>query len=260
MAEKDGATIDLSGKVAIVTGAGRGIGAVIAEALARAGAYLVIVDIDQDGAREMAEKMEVLGRKALSVQADVASALDVDRLFSAAQAEFGGIDILVNNAGIWFRKPFLEISDTEWDNVLSVNLKGTFMCSQRAARMMMAKQTGSIINIASQAGIFYSRGQGVHYAASKAAIIQLTRVLAFELGPFGIRINAIAPGGINTGSPTSTAQADPHAAEKFVAFNPLVRRGEPEDVAQAALFLASDMAAFITGQTLVVNGGGMGYF
>jgi NAD(P)-dependent dehydrogenase (short-subunit alcohol dehydrogenase family) len=252
--------IDLNGKVAIVTGAARGIGAVIATAFARSGADLVIADIDQDGTREMAEKTEVVGRKALSVQADVASASDVDRLFSAVQAEFGGVDILVNNAGIWFRKPFLEISDTEWDNVLSVNLKGTFMCCQRAARMMMAKQTGSIINIASQAGIFYSRGQGAHYAASKAAIIQLTRVLAFELGPFGIRINAIAPGGINTGSPTSTAQADPHAAQQFVAFNPLGRRGEPEDVAQAALFLASNMAAFITGQTLVVNGGGMGYF
>lgn len=252
--------IDLSSKVAIVTGAARGIGAVIAQAFARAGADLVIADIDQDSAQGMAEKIEVLGRKALSVQADVASASDVDRLFSAVQSKFARLDILVNNAGIWFRKPFLEITDSEWDKVLSVNLKGTFLCTQRAARMMMAKQTGSIINIASQAGIFYSRGQGAHYAASKAAIIQLTRVLAFELGSSGIRINAIAPGGIDTGSPTSTSQVDPPASQKFVAFNPLGRRGEPEDVAQAALFLASNMAAFITGQTLVVNGGGMGYF
>ncbi len=260
MAEKDGATIDLSGKVAVVTGAGRGIGAAIATAFARSGADLIIADIDRDGAREMAKRMEALGRRALSVQADVASTSDVDRLFSAVQAEFGGVDILINNAGMWFRKPFLEISEAEWDNVLSVNLKGTFMCSQRAARMMLAKKSGCIINIASQAGIFYSRGQGTHYAASKAAIIQLTRVLAFELGPFSIRINAIAPGGINTGSPTSTFQTEPHAAQKFVAFNPLGHRGESEDVAQAALFLASNMAAFITGQTLVVNGGGMGYF
>ncbi len=243
--------IDLRGKVAIVTGAGRGIGAVIAEAFARAGADLVIVDIDQDSAREMAEKMEVLGRKALSVQADVASAPDVDRLFSAVQSKFTGADILVNNAGIWFRKPFLEITDSEWDRVLSVNLKGTFMCTQRAARIMIPNRSGCIINIASHAGIYYSRGQGAHYAASKAALIQLTRVLAFELGPFGIRINAIAPGGINTGRPASALSG---------ISNPLGRRGVPEDVAHAALFLASNMSAFITGQTLVVNGGAMGSY
>jgi len=174
------------------------------------------------------------------------------------QAEFGNVDILVNNTGIWFRRPFLEIADSEWDNVLSVNLKGTFMCSQRAARMMMAKRTGCIINIASHAGLFYSRGQGVHYAASKAAIIQLTRVLAFELGPLGIRINAIAPGGINTGSPTSAARDKLPASQMVVSSNPLGSRGEPEDIAQAALFLASQMAKFITGQTLVVNGGTIG--
>jgi NAD(P)-dependent dehydrogenase (short-subunit alcohol dehydrogenase family) len=114
------------------------------------------------------------------------------------QANFGRLDILINNAGIWFRKPFMEITDVEWDRVLSVNLKGTFMCAQRAARMMIPNRTGSIINIASHSGIFYSRGQGAHYAASKAAIIQLTRVLAFELSPLGIRINSVAPGGIDT--------------------------------------------------------------
>jgi 3-oxoacyl-[acyl-carrier protein] reductase len=189
---KSEAVIDLSGKLAIVTGAGRGIGAAIAEAFARSGADLVIND---DSARQMAEKIQDIGRKALAVKTDVASPADVDRLFGTVQAKFGGVDILVNNTGIWFRRPFLEIADSEWDKVLSVNLKGTFMCSQRAARLMMAKRTGCIINIASHAGIFYSRGQGVHYAASKAAIIQMTRVLAFELGPLGIRINAIAPGG-----------------------------------------------------------------
>ncbi len=260
MEPKREAAIDLSGKLAIVTGAGRGIGAAIAEEFARSGADLVIADINDDSARKIAEKIQHMGRKALAVKTDVASPADVDRLFGTVQAKFAGVDILVNNTGIWFRKPFLEISDSEWDQVLSVNLKGTFMCSQRAARMMTAKQTGSIINIASHAGIYYSRGQGVHYAASKAAIIQLTRVLAFELGPFGIRINAIAPGGINTGSPTSASQVDPSASQKFVAFNPIGRRGEPQDIAQAALFLSSSMAGFITGQTLVVNGGAVGSF
>ena len=258
MESKSEAVIDLSGKLAIVTGAGRGIGAVIADAFANAGADLVIADINEDSARKIAESTQQIGRKALAVKTDVASPADVDRLFETVQAEFGGVDILVNNTGIWFRRPFLEIADSEWDNVLSVNLKGTFMCSQRAARMMMAKRRGCIINIASHAGLFYSRGQGVHYAASKAAIIQLTRVLAFELGPLGIRINAIAPGGINTGSPTSASRVELPASQMVVSSNPLGSRGEPEDIAQAALFLASQMAKFITGQTLVVNGGTIG--
>ena len=257
MESKSEAAIDLSGKLAIVTGAGRGIGAAIAESLASAGADLVIADINEDSARKIAESTQQSGRKALAVKTDVASPADVDRLFETVQAERGGVDILVNNTGIWFRRPFLEIADSEWDNVLAVNLKGTFMCCQRAARLMMAKRTGCIINIASHAGLFYSRGQGVHYAASKAAIIQLTRVLAFELGPLGIRINAIAPGGITTGSPTSPSQAELSQA-KLNASNPLGFRGAPNDIAQAALFLASTMAGFITGQTLVVNGGTIG--
>ena len=202
--------------------------------------------------------MQQIGRKALVVKTDAAAPADVDRLFETVQEKFGGVDILVNNTGIWFRRPFLEITDAEWDNVLSVNLKGTFMCSQRAARLMMAKRTGCIINIASHAGLFYSRGQGVHYAASKAAIIQITRVLAFELGPLGIRINAIAPGGIDTGSPSSASQVELAASQTAVRINPLGHRGEPGDIAQAALFLASNMAGFITGQTLVVNGGTIG--
>jgi 3-oxoacyl-[acyl-carrier protein] reductase len=233
--------IHLNGQIAVVTGAGRGIGAAIAEIFARAGADLVIVDIDQARARESAEKFVAVGRKVLALQADVASASDVDRVFSTVQANFGRLDILINNAGIWFRKPFMEITDAEWDRVLSVNLKGTFMCAQRAARMMIPNRTGSIINIASHAGIFYSRGQGAHYAASKAAIIQLTRVLAFELSPLGIRINAVAPGGIDTGISPPVHATTP---------NPLGRRRMPEDVAHTALFLVSHMAEFITGQTL----------
>lgn len=260
MEPKREAAVDLTGKLAVVTGGGRGIGAAIVEAFARSGADLVIADINDVSAREMAEKIQRIGRKALAVKTDVASPADVDRLFGTVQAAFSGLDILVNNTGIWFRRPFLDIADSEWDKVLSVNLKGTFMCCQRAARMMIAKQTGAIINIASHAGIFYSRGQGAHYAASKAAIIQLTRVLAFELGPFGIRINAIAPGGINTGSPTSASQVDASGSQNLAAFNPLGRKGEPEDIAQAALFLASNMAGFVTGQTLIVNGGAVGSF
>ena len=247
--------IDLSGKLAVVTGTGRSIGASITAAFASAGADLVIADINEDSARKVAESTQQSGRKALAVKTDVASPADVDRLFETVQAEFAGVDILTT--GIWFRRPFLEIADSEWDNVLSVHLKGTFKCCQRAARLMMAKRTGCIINIASHAGVFYSRGQGVHYAASKAAIIQLTRVLAFELGPLGIRINAIAPGGIHWKS-TSASPVEPSARQKTIGSNPLGFRGAPNDIAQAALFLASTMAGFITGQTLVVNGGTIG--
>ena len=255
---KSPAVIDLSGKLAIVTGAGRGIGAAIAETLGRAGADLVLADIDEDSARKIAERARQIGRKALAVETNVASPADVDRLFTTVKDQFAGVDILVNNTGIWFRRPFFEIADDEWDNVLAVNLKGTFMCSQRAARLMMPKRTGCIINIASHAGLFYSRGQGVHYAASKAAIIQMTRVLAFELGPLGIRINAIAPGGINTGTSTSAAQVEDSPSRTSVGSNALGFKGEPKDIAQAVLFLASPMAGFVTGQTLVVNGGSIG--
>ena len=253
--------IDLSGKVAVVTGAGRGIGAAIAGAFAQAGANLVVADLNGEAAQETAHRLTALGRRALAVKTDVGVGLDVSQLFDIVRSEFGSLDILVNNAGIWFRKPFLEISDSEWDRVLTTNLKGSFLCTQQAARMMMPRMGGCIINIASHAGLFYSRGQGVHYAASKAGIIQMTRVLAFELGPYQIRVNAIAPGGINTASsmPKLEATNDLGAvAGRETRSNPLGRRGEPEDISGAALFLASPMASFITGQTLIVNGGSIG--
>ncbi|HSE88153.1 MAG TPA: SDR family oxidoreductase [Candidatus Binatia bacterium] len=163
---------------------------------------------------------------------------------------------MVNNAGVWFRKPFLEISDSEWDLVLTTNLKGTFLCIQEAARIMMPQKHGLHHQHRFARGLFYSRGQGAHYAASKAGIIQLTRVLAFELGPYQIRINAIAPGGINTAS--SRAETTGTMLNRESGSNPLGRRGEAEDIAHAALFLASPMASFVTGQTLVVNGGSIG--
>ena len=255
--------IDLSGKVAVVTGAGRGIGSAIAGAFAAAGADIVVADLDIDSAQQTAQRLTSLGRRALAVRTNVGVSLQVSQLFDIVRAEFGRLDILVNNAGVWFRKPFLEIADSEWDLVLTTNLKGTFLCTQQAARIMMPQKGGCIINIASHAGLFYSRGQGAHYAASKAGIIQLTRVLAFELGPSQIRINAIAPGGINSGAspaakPAATLDRGGAVESRDSVSNPLGRRGEPEDIARAALFLASPMAAFMTGQTLVVNGGSIG--
>jgi 3-oxoacyl-[acyl-carrier protein] reductase len=248
--------IDLTGKVAVVTGAGRGIGAAIAGAFAEAAADIVVADLNHENAQQTADRLASLGRRALAVTADVGVSAQVSQLFDIVRAEFGRLDILVNNAGVWFRKPFLEISDSEWDLVVTTNLKGTFLCTQEASRIMMPQKQGCIINIVSHAGLFYSRGQGAHYAASKAGIIQLTRVLAFELGPFQIRINAIAPGGINTAA--SPAVKSEVKLSRESGSNPLGRRGEPEDIAHAALFLASSMASFITGQTLVVNGGSIG--
>ncbi len=255
--------INLTGKVAVVTGAGRGIGAAIAAAFAAAGADIVVADLDNESAQQTARRLTGRGRRALALRADVGIPLQVSRLFDMVRAEFGRLDILVNNAGVWFRKSFLEISDSEWDLVLTTNLKGTFLCAQQAARIMMPQKDGCIINIASHAGLFYSRGQGAHYAASKAGIIQLTRVLAFELGPFQIRTNAIAPGGVNTAaSPAVASEATlfpgGSVENRDSGSNPLGRRGEPEDIAHAALFLASPMSSFMTGQTLVVNGGSIG--
>ena len=247
---------DLTGKVAVVTGAGRGIGAAIAGAFAEAKADIIVADLNNRSAQQTADRLTGLGRRALAVTADVGVPAQVSQLFNIVRAEFGRLDILVNNAGVWFRKTFLEISDSEWDLVLTTNLKGTFLCTREAARIMMPQKHGCIINIVSHAGLFYSRGQGAHYAASKAGIIQVTRVLAFELAPFQIRINAIAPAGINT---AASRDVGPEARlNRESASNPLGRRGEPEDIAHAALFLASPMASFITGQTLVVNGGSIG--
>jgi len=163
--------IDLTGKVAVVTGAGRGIGAAIAGASAEAAADVIVADLNRESAQQTADRLTGLGRKALAVTADVAVATQVSQLFDTVRTEFGRLDILVNNAGLWFRKPFLEISDSDWDPVLTTNLKGAFLCTQQAARIMMLQKSGCIINIASHAGLFYGRGQGVHYAASKAGII-----------------------------------------------------------------------------------------
>lgn len=255
--------IDLTGTVAVITGAGRGIGAAIAGAFAEAGADIVVADIDNESAQQTAHRLTSFGRRAVPIRVDVGDPLEVGQLFETIRAEFARLDILVNNAGIWFRKPFLEITDSEWDLVLTTNLKATFLCTQQAARIMMPQKSGCVINIASHAGLFYSHGQGAHYAASKAGIIQLTRVLAFELGPYQIRINAIAPGGINTAAssavePETTLFRRGSVESRGSASNPLGRRGEPEDIAHAALFLASPMSTFMTGQTLVVNGGSIG--
>jgi NAD(P)-dependent dehydrogenase (short-subunit alcohol dehydrogenase family) len=244
--------VNLAGKVAIVTGAAKGIGAAIARSLSAAQARVVVSDINDESGRKLVGQLGGDDKKAAYVRADVSRAADIDNLFRATLGHFSKVDILVNNVGIRYRKSILEIADEEWDRVIATNLSGTFRCIQRATRLMAQQKSGTIINISSQAGVFYSRGQGCHYAASKAAIIQLTRVLSFELGPLGIRINSIAPGSLSLEPNSETAVIPPPRPLENV---PLGRLGSAEDVARAVLFFASDQSQFITGQTLLVNGG-----
>lgn len=228
--------------VVLVTGAARGIGAAIATRFADQGARVVAIDLEvpEDGdPRVRYEK------------ADVSNAAEVTALFSRIAAAHGRIDVLVNNAAIWFRRSFTEISVEEWDHVLGVNLRGVFLCTQAAIEPMTAAGGGAIVNIGSQAGLSVTRGQGLHYHASKAAIAHLTKVLAFELGPMGIRINCVAPG-------VTPPDPIPMPAE-LLAQIPLGRVATPLDIAGACTFFASPDAAYITGQTLLVNGGAIAF-
>ena len=262
MAVLDQPPVSLAGKVAIVTGAAKGIGAAIASALTAEGATVVISDIDDENGLKLVGQLEGDGKKAVYVRADVGNAADIDDLFRQASASFNKVDILVNNVGVRYRKPMLEIPDEEWDQVITTNLSGTFRCTQRAARIMARQKAGCIVNITSQAGVFYSRGQGCHYAASKAAIIQLTRVLSFELGPLGIRINSVAPGSLLIDQISGESSAGSESINETaptmprpLANVPLRFLGNADDVARAVLFFVSDHSRFITGQTLLVNGG-----
>ncbi|MGB8389326.1 SDR family NAD(P)-dependent oxidoreductase [Mycobacterium sp.] len=231
-----------SDRVVVVTGAGRGIGAAIAARFADEGATVVAADVE----------LPVGGDPRIDYQrVDVSSAGDVAGLFSRVIASHGRVDVLVNNAGIWFRRRFMEISVDEWDRVLAVNLRGLFLCTKAAVDSMAAAGGGAIINIGSQAGLTVTRGQGAHYHASKAAIAHLTKVLAFELGPMGIRVNCVAPG---------ATLPDPSVLPpELLAQIPLGRAGVPADLVGACMFLASSDASYITGQTLMVNGGAVAF-
>ncbi len=241
-----------SGKVALVTGSGRGLGRAIAKALAQEGASLVLNYHKSDaGAREAAEEAAKFGGRAIVVRADVSRASEVRILFAEAQRAFGRLDILVNNAGVFSRVPLLEVTEAVWDDVLGTNLKGTFLCAQAAARLMTAQQAGVIVNLASGGGLSPRPGYetSAPYAASKAGVIMLTRRLALELAP-AIRVNAVAPGIIES-RPDWTGES----RKRLGAAALLGRVGAPEAIANAVVFLASDDAASITGHTLVVDGG-----
>ncbi len=241
----------LDGKIALVTGAGRGIGRAVAEKLASEGADLALCDVKVEWLAETEAAVKGMGRKVISVAADVSKAAEVDAAVDAVQAACGRIDILVNNAGITRDGYLARMSEEDWDAVLDINLKGTFLMTKAVAKLMMKQKSGNIINIASIIGLIGNAGQ-CNYAASKAGAIALTKSTAKELASRNIRANAIAPGFIET---KMTDALPEDIRKKMLDAIPMRRFGLPADIAHAVLFLASDASAYLTGQVLSVNGG-----
>ena len=244
----------LEGKVAIVTGAGRegkGIGRFVALALAREGADIVIADYVPETAEAVADEVKSLGRRAVSVKANVAVPTDAEAIVQRALDEFGKVDILVNNAGITRDALIPRMSEEDWDLVINTNLKGTFNCTKAVTRPMLKQRSGKIVNVASVMGIIGNAGQA-NYSASKAGIIGLTKTTARELGSRGINVNAVAPGFIQT---AMTDELSESIRENIASRIPLSRLGAPEDVAKLVLFLCTDDSDYITGQVVNVDGG-----
>jgi NAD(P)-dependent dehydrogenase (short-subunit alcohol dehydrogenase family) len=239
----------LAGRVALITGAGQGIGEAIARLFAEEGASVVVADVVETRARAVAES---IGAGSLAVQADVGSEDDVNRMVEMVVNRFGRIDILVNNAGIGHVKAFVEIPLKEWDHVIRTNLTGTFLCAQAASKAMLGQGEGVIINVGSISGQRGGTGRAA-YGAAKAGVILLTKVMAVELASAGIRVNCISPG------PTETDQVrechDDATREAYRGLLPLKRYARPSEIAAAALFLASPSASFVSGHILNVDGG-----
>ena len=240
--------MDFADKTVVVTGSARGIGRVIAEQFARLNANVVISDLDEETVERAAGE---IGGTAVGFKADVTKAADIDKLFEKTVERFGRVDIVVNNAGITRDSVMIRMAEKDWDMVLDINLKGAFLVTKAAARIMMKQRYGRIVNISSVVGLKGNAGQA-NYAASKAGLIGLTKSSAKELASRGVTVNAVAPGFIAT----EMTEALPEAAkQQFLERMFLKRPGSPQDVAAAVLFLASDEASYITGQVLAVDGG-----
>ena len=244
----------LRGKVAIVTGAGSGIGAAVAHRFAAEGCAVSIADINGETAQQLASEIDQNGGRALAVLADVTNRHDVDAVFSTTESELGLIDVVVNNAGIFGNVKFESMTDEQWNTMMFTNAGSAFIVTQKACRRWLKLgRPGNVINMASiSATVAFT--ESAHYSASKAAVAALTRCVAAELGPCGIRVNAIAPGIIST-SMTAPALAEPELVEHWKLRIPLRRYGSADDVAGLALFLASDDSSYINGEVIVVDGG-----
>jgi len=243
----------LENKVAIVTGGGRGLGKVYCLRMAEEGAKVVVADIDSQEAQETVNEIKVRGGIAIDIKADVTSEVDTLQMADKAVQEFRRIDILVNNAGYYYgvsRKPFNEISSEEWDRAMMVNAKGTWLCCKAVFPQMKEQGKGKIINTSSETAFAPTKGM-IHYVTSKAAVIGITRVLAGELGQYGICVNTIAPGLTDTAASRTIV---PNIEKFDVSTIPMGRLGMPEDVVGAVIFFASDDSDFISGQTLIIDG------
>lgn len=244
----------LEDKVSLVTGAGQGIGKAIAMAFANEGSKVVVNDSNLETAQATTKEIEKMGGEALAIKADVSQKEAVKRMFQELLGKFGRIDILVNNAGVQTETPFLSLSEEEWDRIINVNLKGTFLCSQLAAQAMVKqKGSGKIINISS-VHQFLPRTNIAHYAASKGGIMMLTKVIALELAHYKINVNCIAPGVVATAM-NEVIVKSPQKRKETSSNIPLGKIAEPEEIAQTTVFLASDDSNYITGTTIYADGG-----
>lgn len=252
--------MELKGKAAIVTGAGRGIGKAIAIELAKRGASLVLADIREDTIEKVKSEIEGIDRKTIAIRMDVSKWEEAERMVKSVMEKLGRIDILVNNAGIspkgkgGERLKILDIGDSDWDTVMDVNLKGVFNCSKATMPFMISQRSGRIVNIGSITGLTGGAGSpaSAHYCVSKAGVICLTKVLARELSKYNVNVNVIAPGRIPT---EMTESSSPEASEEIRKQTPLGRLGKPIDVVRAVLYLVLESGDFVTGTTLVVDGG-----